>query len=174
MLLQSALTASRAETRELLASWAADTAAVEEWRLLNSRLEQLAGRSSEVINGSGAYAVSGASFAAEIDEISDRIAGIASASAERKAKVQNILANLPSGMVSSGERMEQVQEQVRQIRGALGECFLMQLAPYLEAVAAGSIDKVRLAYAKQLTGLIIEMNPGLEPELRTKFPGLFQ
>lgn len=171
-LFQAALTASRAETRELLGTWASDTAAAEELRLLHARLAALAGRSSNIIGPAGAYAISGASFATDLDELCNRVEEIASSAADRRARIQKVLTTLPAGTFSTEERSEQLQNQMMQLRAALGESLLIQLAPYLGALAAGSQDETRMADAKRLVRLIIELNPSLKSELKQKIPGL--
>ena len=171
-LLQAALTASRAETRELLGTWASDTAAAEELRLLQGRLDRLAGRSTGIITASGAYTLSGASFAAELEEVCDRVAEIASSAADRRARVWSVLATLPSGTLSAEERISQLQQQMVQLREVLGDSLLLQLNPYLEALSSGSPDEARLSYARRIVRLIIDLKPSLAPELKQKFPGL--
>ncbi|GAB1352053.1 hypothetical protein MASR1M12_07840 [Erysipelotrichia bacterium] len=153
----AALTAARAETRELLGAWASDSSAAEEMKLLQSRVAAL--------NSSDTTAL-----AKEIGELQGFVAQIASASFQRRSRVQSAIQAVASQVVSGNEQSQVVLQKLRE---AMAESLLIQLMPYLQALSVSQPDSNRLRETRQLIEHIIGLDPRLGPGLKEKLPWLF-
>ncbi|PKL45322.1 MAG: hypothetical protein CVV42_18790 [Candidatus Riflebacteria bacterium HGW-Riflebacteria-2] len=166
----AALTAARAETRELLAAWAADTAAAEEFRLLHGKVAALSDKYNTLLQGSEEYAAIRASFTADINDVVARMSEIATATANRRSRVHNALESVSGQTVNNLEQSEQV---INRLKEAMAESILIQIMPYLVTLSSQPLDMNRIRDAQPLVKHIIQLDPRLEPGLREKLPWLF-
>ncbi len=169
-LYHAALTAARAETRELLGAWAADTAAAEEFQLLHGKIAALSNKYENLLQHSEEYAAIRASFTADINDVVARMSEIATATANRRSRVQKALESVSGQTVTSLEQSKQV---VTQLREAMAESILIQIMPYLVSLSSQPLDMNRIREAQPLVKHIIQLDPRLEPGLREKLPWLF-
>jgi proteasome lid subunit RPN8/RPN11 len=166
----AALTAARAETRELLGAWAADTAAAEEFKLLHGKIAAFSKKYEALPSTAEEYAAISASFTADLNDFVARMSEIATATANRRNRVQNALESVSSQPVRTLEQSEQV---VNRLREAMAESILIQIMPYLASLSAQPLDMNRIREAQPLVKHIIQLDPRLEPGLREKLPWLF-
>jgi len=165
-LYKSTLTAARAETRELLGAWAADTAAAEEFKLLHGKVAAFSDKYNTLLQDSEEYAAIRASFTTDINDLVSRMSEIATATANRRSRVQKVLETVSEQTVTS-------LEQSNQLREVMGESILIQIMPYLVSLQSQPLDIPRIRGVRPLVQHIIQLNPRLEPELREKLPWLF-
>lgn len=174
-LLQRALTeqiikTARAETRELLGAWAADTAAAEELRQLQGKLQAFSDGFHQQMTNSSEFASATAELSSEISALQLRLDEIASSSVERRTRVQSALESVTNQPLRTAEKSEELMKQLRQ---TIAQSLLVQLTPYLVALSASPPDINRLGEAKALIHHIIALDPRLEPGLKEKLPWLF-
>ncbi|KAF1081877.1 MAG: hypothetical protein GQF41_1517 [Candidatus Rifleibacterium amylolyticum] len=166
----AALTAARAETRELLGAWSADTAAAEEFQLLHGKVAALAKKYEGQFVGSPELAALNASFSEDINDLVARMSEIATATANRRNRVHKALASVSGQTVTSLEQSKQVISQLREV---MAESILIQIMPYLVSLSSQPLDMNRIREAQPLVKHIIQLDPRLEPGLREKLPWLF-
>jgi len=166
----AALTAARAETRELLGAWAADTAAAEEFQLLHGKVAALAKKFESQFVVSPEHASLNASFSEDINDLVARMSEIATATANRRNRVHKALASVSGQTVTS---LEQSKKVISQLREVMAESILIQIMPYLVSLSSQPLDMNRIREAQPLVKHIIQLDPRLESGLREKLPWLF-
>jgi len=166
----AALTAARAETRELLGAWAADTAAAEEFKLLHGKVAAFSDKYNTLLQGSEEYAAIRASFTTDINDVVARMSEIATATANRRNRVHKALESVSGQTVNSLEQSKQV---ISQLRETMAESILIQIMPYLVSLSSQPLDMNRIREAQPLVKHIIQLDPRLESGLREKLPWLF-
>lgn len=167
---RAATIASRAETRELLGAWAADTSAAEEIYLLHSKVSKLSNAYTNLLTETNDFAQVGASFAIEINEVQARLSEMASATVNRRNRVHRALESVTTDTITRAENSKQVMTNLRE---AMAQSLIIQIMPYLSALSSNPTDINRIDDAKLIIQHIIQLDPRLEPELRKQIPWLF-
>lgn len=167
---RAALLASRAETREILGTWAADGAAIEDLQLLQGKINKMSIDYAKLLESSEQLSSIGASFSAEINEVKERLGEIASATSNRRRRVHRVLESVSNKTM---RRIETSDKVMKKLRSVMGQSMFLQIVPYLQAMSTSPIDPDRRDEAKLIIQQIIRLEPRLETSIREQFPWLF-